>query len=101
VSWTQPWADKEAFYVLLCNSDEVDKRYDGTPFQGNKWHEFICSRWGNEDGSATIGKATQIKGNYIYWLDDGIAHGIKTFRVFAVLPGNVIVESEPLTFNFK
>jgi hypothetical protein len=101
VSWTKPWTDKKTYYVLLCSSDEVDPRLDGTPFEGNSWHQFICTRWGNEKASATIGKVSQRKGNTMYWYDDGIPKGTKTFRVFAVLPGNMVVESDPLKFTFK
>lgn len=101
VSWTRPWTDKKAYYVLLCSSDEVDKALKGTPFAGNKWHQFICSRWGNENGSATIGKVSQKKGNMIYWYDDEVAKGKKTFRVFVFLPDNTVVVSDPLTYKFK
>jgi hypothetical protein len=100
VSWTQPWKDKNTFYVLLCSSNEVDTTLKGL-FKGCKWNKFICTRWGNEDGTATIGYVTQHKGNMIYSLDDEIAKGTKTFRVYAVLADNRIVVSEPLTYTFK
>ena len=89
ISWNKAYGE-DAVYTLVSYQKE------------NYNESFYCVKTvqAGEPASAVIGCPTRTYGDSLFWQDDGLAQGTRTFVVTAILPDGTMYFSDPADVTF-